>query len=828
MQVLRGRDTDVSREDMMSRQIPVSSWIALLLTVTTIACTGKVCGTSTSGDSTAGSASGSISGPPPAASLSPDQRRQVYDAEVRNLRDRVARMQTVVSALSAEAVDVEALGRSLKTPEAAFAYVRDGIALEPYAGVMKGASGTLISRGGNAADRSILMAALLAQKGIQSRIAHGALSEKDATGLRQQIVERPSAMEQINRVLPTSLPSAQLDPEEQKSIDAVTAAAATRATAHHTEADASATVLRAIVAKAGLPAGPDWRATQVAALRDHFWVQASVDGRTIDFDPSFAAAQPGQRFTEPAETFAADQLPDALYHRFEIRVVADMVESGRLVRQEIVGAQARADELFNQNIRIAVLPQAFTHGQNEYQASLTLGRGATVAKSFKIRPGIGGATPQKPLGNAAGSVLDAFGGGAEPEPDGGVLGRLSVEIVAKAPVLGDATARRVIMDRLDDSDEAPRLQPQMEDDENIRSLLVQVWDGTTAVGAIHPLVMLRHQLETLTAKQSMMEQALAAKYLGQPFDAKQAIEPRLPEQITQFLFQGAIFHQFVAARETPSARLYHFRPQLALFRHGMAVHDWSKWNESRRFQDVVDLVNLPYGIVATPEDAAKLNLQLGIADATLERALAKDGADFSTIPLLAAADQQKVALMAVRPNQEATVRQLQIPGPIRRVLLDELRRGRTLIAPAGLVELNQVRTFGWWSVDPESGVPLGQMDLGAGQGAVETAKLTEVTSTMSHTISKLYGGIVGCFYMEAGRQLGAEGGRSFHIPATPGIDPEEPLGECIAEKVCEAVIEDSFLAGDVANFAHMNWYQKIGWNGLMMFGPAIVSHFACH
>jgi hypothetical protein len=339
--------------------------------------------------------------------------------------------------------------------------------------------------------------------------------------------------------------------------------------------------------------------------------------------------------------------------------------------------------------------------------------------------------------------------------------------------------------------------------------------------------MLRHQLETLVNQQTLQEHALAARYLGRTFELKQTADPQFSVQIAQFFFQSGLGHQLVAAREAPNTRMYYFRPQLALLRHGAVVHDWSTPNESRRYQDAIDLVNLPYGIVGAASDAAKLALHLGVADTTLERALAKEGSDFNTIPLLAAADQQSITLLP-KLNDDGAIRQLPVPSPIRRVLLDELQQGRTLILPTALVTLNEVRTFGWWSIDRESGVPIGQMELGAGQGAVETVKLMEATSTMSHTMGKLYGGLVGCFFMEAGRQLGAEGGRSFHYVATAAIDPDEPLAECIAHKICEAVIEYAFLAADVGSFHHRNWYQQIGWMGLMMLGPGITSHFACH
>jgi hypothetical protein len=67
-----------------------------------------------------------------------------------------------------------ALGAGIDAP---FLFVRDTIRYEPYAGVLRGASGTYTTRAGNAVDRALLLAYLLAQKDIPTRFAIGTLSE---------------------------------------------------------------------------------------------------------------------------------------------------------------------------------------------------------------------------------------------------------------------------------------------------------------------------------------------------------------------------------------------------------------------------------------------------------------------------------------------------------------------------------------------------------------------------------------------------------------------------------------------------------------------------
>ena len=544
-------------------------------------------------------------------------------------------------------------------------------------------------------------------------------------------------------------------------------------------------------------------------------MRVTSSGPRFDLDPSFSTARRGEKFAESTEAFEPAYAPERLHHRLSIRMVADYLAGSALTTQEIARADARSSDVVNTHVRVVVEPQAITRNQNSFLATVTLGR-TTVKKPFELRP-----APRR------GAVADMFGGGDEPAKP--VLARLAVDIVSTAPGSADAHYRRVILDRLDGDAASPRIATDGENDDRMRTLLVQVWDGALAVGAMHPLQLLRHELETMTTQQTMMEQALATRYLGKPFTASQIAPPQYPRRLAQFFFYDSVEHHLMLRTEAPDVRIFHERPQLAFARHGVVVDDWSQPFSSRRFQESIDLVNLPYGFVGKAEKTRPLRLKTGVADTSLERSFSREGSDFNTLPLLAAAIQQKVAVKSVAPDQHGSIRELPIPQALKKVMLDELAQGRTLVVPAGLVTLNGVRTFGWWSIDPETGVPLGQMDLGAGQGAAESAKLTEATGTMSHTIGKLYGGCMGCFFAAAADALYDTGQQTVSaIPGTATIKTGENLGECLAHKWCEAVIEYAFLSANVASFHHREMYQEVLWFFLHLFGPFAVSTFSCH
>ncbi len=337
-----------------------------------------------------------------------------------------------------------------------------------------------------------------------------------------------------------------------------------------------------------------------------------------------------------------------------------------------------------------------------------------------------------------------------------------------------------------------------------------MWDGAISVGAIHPLRMFVTELDRLKAQEAMDERALAAKYLGQDFGMKDLAGTRLPSRLLSYFFYAGLEHHFVMRSEAPHARQYYVRPQLAFLRQGFAVHDWSKPIESRRYQEGLDVVNAPYAFVGNAEEAAKVGVRLGVADTALERSFAKPGTDFNTVPLMAAAESQKIPVLTVRPGESSAIDALPIPPAIREVLRDELVQGQTLLLPAGLVSLNGVRTFGWWSLDPTGGVALGKMDLGAGQGLTESVKLRNAVNELTHIIAKFYGGLIGCYMMEIADQLSPPDGpyEVLKLPGLPTISGGKPLGECVAGKVCEAIVELTILAISAAEYGHYDMEEE--------------------
>lgn len=60
------------------------------------------------------------------------------------------------------------------------AFMQDKIVFQPYVGLLRGVQGTLNSRAGNALDQSVLLAKLLNDAGLETRIANGTLTDNQA------------------------------------------------------------------------------------------------------------------------------------------------------------------------------------------------------------------------------------------------------------------------------------------------------------------------------------------------------------------------------------------------------------------------------------------------------------------------------------------------------------------------------------------------------------------------------------------------------------------------------------------------------------------------
>ena len=235
-------------------------------------------------------------------------------------------------------------------PAAHLAFVRDKVALEPYPGIQRGPSGTLVAKAGNPADRAFLLAELLRARGLRARVVRAELSEAGATQILAAALE---AMRARKPVTVTPFGRGECDPAKVAARCEAVGLAANEVqqllTQRATDRDLRWTEVldftwreaRFLAEQFGEPAVParDLHADALQWLRTHYWVQ--VQGADPDswrdLDPSFPGLASDAKVTEAVpDPIDPQDIADRL--RFVVsmeRTVDGQPETVTLLDQEV-------------------------------------------------------------------------------------------------------------------------------------------------------------------------------------------------------------------------------------------------------------------------------------------------------------------------------------------------------------------------------------------------------------------------------------------------------------------------------------------------------------
>jgi transglutaminase-like putative cysteine protease len=207
--------------------------------------------------------------------------------------------------------------------EPLFRFVRDEVRLVPSRGSLLGARGALYEGAANATDKANLLVALLRAQGIPAGYRRGVLSVADATARFSAIFPPLSAQDLSGVTLTPALLRADLE----ATLALVPAAAllqlgATRASRLAALAALADAELMALVAETTTPS-----AGELAALRDHTWVEAFVNGTWVALDPSLPSNGVGTApAVESAPQARTAAIPEGVRHRVVVRVARESYE----------------------------------------------------------------------------------------------------------------------------------------------------------------------------------------------------------------------------------------------------------------------------------------------------------------------------------------------------------------------------------------------------------------------------------------------------------------------------------------------------------------------
>jgi hypothetical protein len=578
-------------------------------------------------------------------------------------------------------------GADFATPDAAFAFVRDSIHTEGYAGAMRGASGTLQSFGGSPADKALLLAALLAHAQVPVRFVHGPLADADLA----------LAVAAVNAPPPAPASPPLDDAFKALGIDPVQARADAAAVRKRVEADANAAIADARNAtddvlatfsseNVKLSSDPSSATARWSAnLRDHWWLQAQENGAWVDLDPTLPNAASGTHLGGTPADAPSDALPDAELATLTVRLTADRFANG---------AAPQTATLVERTVKLV----------DAYAQPLTISIGDHSLGSDKIAQANAFTPAISFAGNdESGSTFDTTGLGVV---------RLQVETALGGVV--HHVASRIVLDARAPNGTA--LDPAW-DVRRYAYALTTVYDVLPVAGEIDPAFAGLREAGGMQTLRAFMAYAAAGG------NGKQMLPPGVaetyPMQALHYFEYDALTRRLLEDGSNGAVRFYFDRAQIAIERRGFDASGSVP-------AGIVSFDIADNGMIAAGSDRAasvRANVTRGYVDTESEQKLFAGPNDGGTIALFAAAKSAGVALTVLQGDQY----------------------GGTALAPVKSVALAGRDRMGWWAIDPQDGNLVGRMGPdGAGQELAEYAIARANDWSTLYSMISFYGDFFRC------------------------------------------------------------------------------------
>jgi len=605
---------------------------------------------------------------------------------------------------------------------AMFAFVRDEIHYESYAGVLRGATGTLMARAGNSTDQATLLAALFDAAQIPYRFAIGALDGSSTDYLVSRLnISRDQAQTAFDMRMvaaysqdPTlaflSTPASEATPPP----DALQALDEAAEAAEHNRARATAwlettsSMIAGALDEVGITIPDVAPSLPAMEIERHTWVQAPDGSAWIDFNPTFP--EPGQASgrVEAVETPGA--LPDEMFHTVRFRVVVEEVRGNSLQRRDAVSRAFTSDQLIN-------LPVSFMLAPTDALAELGQSISGALGGGYRFNPAIVfgedaeiATTPVVFQSGQEGvlSAPDDPGGAPAHGETAGVWYAVDVTSPGQEPV----TVERTWLDRFDPDD---RLQPEI-DLSRIKPLeIVTLPDGSTAVAGLDRLTML-----TVDVARLPLPMALGDPALNDTMSMINAVGPcwSALRETMSIQFEWPI--DMMSWIATPQVTAVTFRPENPLVPDSPLVMETDLLLHApatARFAGASERSNeLPpavtAGIVDSLAERLLLDPALWAADTASQAPvvpLANVGAVFEQ-----AATDGVPLLVLISPDD---LQGMDVDARSAAAIVKVLEAGQVVIAPERAVDLDGAPRLGWWVIDPATGATRDQMDTGGGSAS---------------------------------------------------------------------------------------------------------------
>ena len=283
------------------------------------------------------------------------------DQQIINL-DRATR--TAYAELPFEELRVDAAQQALgDDPEVLFRWVRDETRWLPYAGALRGADGVMLDRMGSSLDRALLLAALLERAGHEVRLVRAPLGDSGFATLQEVWSQRSAATRPQPELDELAEHEAIIEVAQRYAMQPDELEAIYREQFAVTEQTRERLLEQTRLQTAALRESlTDSTARYVAlggvAVAEHWWVEWRSTQGWVDFDPALPEHEPGERLVESGEFehYYAEALPEEVFHRLKIQVVAEQSAGGRLHEHVAFEYQIAAADILGRQLQLEMYP----------------------------------------------------------------------------------------------------------------------------------------------------------------------------------------------------------------------------------------------------------------------------------------------------------------------------------------------------------------------------------------------------------------------------------------------------------------------------------------
>jgi hypothetical protein len=613
-------------------------------------------------------------------------------------------------------------------PDSLAAWVRSRTSWIPYRGVLRGPVGVLMDRQGNSLDRSLLLAALLAEAGHKARLAHADLPAERASELLPGLVAQRSlaALAEFASIGSDSLRVGDIaarykldGPEIERVLNAYETGTMRLLTdLDRRVPDQAAQLISSLAAPD--PAA-EWRIrrdTALAALSDHWWVQVQSAGSWMDLDVLDGGARGD--YLVPQETISPSELAPTLHHEVAIRVIAERVVGGRLTEQPTLAHTIWPSELIGRAIVLQFWPAAWPNqapvvedlgrstrqlasGQDTWNAALVIGNDVvasgqlTAASSAAPAPGLGG------LGGAITQGLGSRNAPTSGDRDS-LLTAVWIEYQLDVPGRAPRVIRRAVFDLVGEAARhawTPRIPALSEGQRLTRALsLMMRTEILPVVSEVAPEFVLHLHGSSLLANDALVR-AVSREGFGS--------DQRAADSLLRLAQPGVSPLYTLAVLRTDAIGQTRLVDRPALFTR----HQYPKaQGEDLSLEDAIDIVANESGIALTEDDGFAARLEQGVWDTNLEGFLAGSRVSTNTAFAYAATGGWRTLTSAQSAHDSSGI------APDAAALMRrDLEAGYIVVAPADSIVLQGEGFDGWWRIDPATGDALGIAGMGWGQAA---------------------------------------------------------------------------------------------------------------